>query len=176
MSAEKLASPKPPLSAISSSAAAAATGVEDWDTMSLLKTYGIPLGAVALCGAGAVYLAKRMNDLETRVSAMKRDNVRHLSETDVRLIVQQMQRDGLIQVNASVPQIAPPPVPMQPKQVVPPPSKVQLPTAAQQQEYQQYLYYQQNQPPVNSTQETPSSLATAWTPKARVALVETQTQ
>lgn len=61
--------------------------------MTLLKQYGIPLGAVALCGAGAFYLAKRMNDLESRVSAMKRSEVRHLSETDVRMIVAQMQRE-----------------------------------------------------------------------------------
>ena len=44
------------------------------------------------------YMAKRMGDLEQTVGAIKRNEVRHLTETDVRLIVQQMNRDGLINI------------------------------------------------------------------------------
>lgn len=36
--------------------------------------------------------------METRVNAGRRNDVRHLSETDVRLIVQQMAKDGLINI------------------------------------------------------------------------------
>lgn len=82
-------SPKPPSSL---------TVAEDWDVSGALKGYGIPLGALAICGLGALYLGKRMNDLETHVGALKRNEVRHLSETDVRLIVQTMAKDGHINV------------------------------------------------------------------------------
>lgn len=69
-----------------------------------LKSYGVPLATVALCGVGAVYFAKRMSDLETKVDAGRRNDVRHLNETDVRLIVQQMAKDGLINVPQWSPQ------------------------------------------------------------------------
>lgn len=74
---------------------------DDWDLSGALKTFGIPLGALAVCGLGAMYLTKRMTDLETHVSAIQRNEVRHLTETDVRMIVQQMSKDGLMGPNAS---------------------------------------------------------------------------
>lgn len=87
-------SPKAQLSAVVPDAVP--TGATDMS--SLLSTYAFPLGALALCGAGALYLTKRMGDLENSVGAIKRDAVRNLSEHDVRMIVQQMQKDGLIRV------------------------------------------------------------------------------
>lgn len=77
----------------------AAGGEGDWDVGSALKTYGLPLGTLALVGMGAVYFSKRLGDIENSVSVVRREQVRHLSETDVRMIVQQMARDGLIQLN-----------------------------------------------------------------------------
>lgn len=73
---------------------------QDWDMNSMLK-YGIPLGAVGIVAAGAFYFSKKMGDLETQVQAIKRNEVRHLSETDVRMIVQQMSNDGQIQVGGA---------------------------------------------------------------------------
>lgn len=120
----------------------------DWDAATLLRNYAVPLGAVAMVGAGAMYFAKRMNDLESRVGEMRRNEVRHLSETDVRMIVQQMSRDGLIQLRessthppaapvaaarAAPPQYMPPPpqqqyyVPHQPQYVSPPPPQQYMP-------------------------------------------------
>lgn len=69
-----------------------------WDISEGLKSYGVPLATAALCGVGAIYFAKRMSDLETKVDAGRRNNVRHLNETDVRLIVQQMAKDGLVNI------------------------------------------------------------------------------
>lgn len=70
-----------------------------WDgAVDMLKSFGVPLASLALCGIGAVYLTKRMSDLETKVDVERRKDVRRLSETDVRLIVQQMAKDGLINV------------------------------------------------------------------------------
>jgi hypothetical protein len=67
----------------------------DWDgTLSVLKNYGVPLATLALCGVGAVYLAKRMSDLESKVDAGHRRELRHLNDVDVRMIVQQMIREG----------------------------------------------------------------------------------
>jgi hypothetical protein len=73
---------------------------ESWDVSLTdgLKSYGAPLVTAALCGVGAIYFAKRMSDLETKVDAGRRKDVRNLNETDVRLIVQQMAKDGLINV------------------------------------------------------------------------------
>jgi hypothetical protein len=69
---------------------------EDWSTT--LTKYGLPFATLAICAAGSVYFSKRMSDLEQNVGAIRRNEVRHLSETDVRLIVQQMAKDGLIHV------------------------------------------------------------------------------
>ncbi len=85
-------SPKPPTTG-------SIVASDDWDISGALKGYGIPLGALAICGLGALYLGKRMSDLETHVGALKRSEVRHLSETDVRLIVQTMAKDGHINVS-----------------------------------------------------------------------------
>jgi len=67
-------------------------------TLSALKSYGLPVATLALCGVGGFYLAKRMNDLESKVGASRRNDVRHLSETDVQLIVKQMHNDGSISI------------------------------------------------------------------------------
>jgi hypothetical protein len=75
--------------------AAVSADVGDWDgTLSVLKNYGVPLATLALCGVGAVYLAKRMSDLESKVDAGHRRELRHLNDVDVRMIVQQMMREG----------------------------------------------------------------------------------
>ena len=62
-------------------------GGSDWDgALGMLKAYGVPLATVALCGAGAFYFSKRLADVENKVTASRRNDVRHLSETDVRMI------------------------------------------------------------------------------------------
>jgi flagellar biosynthesis GTPase FlhF len=73
-------------------------GAGGWDVMDGLKSFGMPLVTAALCGVGAIYFAKRMSDLETKVDVDRRKNVRHLNDADVRLIVQQMARDGLVNI------------------------------------------------------------------------------
>ncbi len=74
----------------------AGKSLDDWATT--LTKYGLPFATVAIVAAGSVYFSKRMSDLEQNVGAMRRNEVRHLSETDVRMIVQQMAKDGLIHV------------------------------------------------------------------------------
>lgn len=61
-----------------------------------LKQYIAPLAVLGLCGAGAVYFAKRIGDLEHKVHAEKRQDVRRLTDQDVHLIVQQMSKEGRI--------------------------------------------------------------------------------
>lgn len=65
--------------------------------MDTVKTYALPIAVIGLCGAGAVYFAKRMNDLENKVHAEKRADVRYLTDNDVQLIVQQMAKNGQIE-------------------------------------------------------------------------------
>lgn len=67
--------------------------------VNVLKSYGPALLTAVACGAGLVYMAKRMSDLEQKVGSQRRNQVRYLSETDVRLIVQQMAKDGFININ-----------------------------------------------------------------------------
>ena len=78
----------------------AAVTQNDYDYSSIAVTYGVPVGLLTIFGLGAVYLSKRLGDLETNVDAMKRNQVRHLTENDTRLIVLQMAKDGLIHLSS----------------------------------------------------------------------------
>lgn len=154
----------------------------DWDVaLGYLKSYGVPLAAVALCGAGAVYLSKRMSDLETKVAAGRRNDVRHLSENDVRLIIQQMAKDGLINIPQTQSVEA---QQLQEKVALLEAQKQEL--LLQQQQYQQYyqqqVYIQRQQQEAAQQQQQQSQqqeatpvadqrpaeevASTPWTPKA----------
>lgn len=125
------------------------TPLPDTDSVSsMLSSYMLPLGGLALMGAGALYLVKRIGDVENTVGAMKRETVRNLTETDVRLIVQQMHRDGLIRVQ---------------QWEAPPPQQQQV----------QYRYAEPVKPvaprpeqPTETTEQPPQN-ATPWVPRSR---------
>lgn len=72
-------------------------GNDQTQIMDTVKTYAFPLCILGLCGAGAVYFAKRVSDLEHKVHAERRADVRNLTDNDVQLIVQQMGRNGQIE-------------------------------------------------------------------------------
>lgn len=140
--------------------------VPDVVDSSALSAYAFPLGALALCGAGALYLVKRIGDLESSVGAMKRETVRNLSETDVRMIVQQMQKDGLIRVQQwEAPPPSPPQLPpaQQPRAHDDRQAEAQRFEQAKRDEYARHLQQQQQQ------QDAPAqeSNATPWVPRSK---------
>jgi len=138
----------------------------EWDgALNALKSYGAPLATLALCGVGAVYFAKRMTDLETKVDVGRRKEVRTLNETDVRMIVQQMAKDGLINIpqwqqhppheqpRAPMPQHGQRPTPQPPTRQVPSSAPASTP----------YVPSSARVEPIES--EAPIVAATSWKPK-----------
>lgn len=86
----KMPSPKPSASPVripSPLKSAVDQGVTLDDPVQTLKQYIGPIAVLGLCGAGAVYFAKRIGDLEHKVHAERRLDVRHLTDSDVQLIV-----------------------------------------------------------------------------------------